>query len=253
AKEHAELMAGRYVASRRSRTTFFALVNLLGQVKVVASDKGTISLPDFKGLDGSPRKWQEIAPFVWRNVDGGDRLAAKVENGQIVSFGLDAGQSVMFEPVPWWWSAAWLLPVLFAALAALLLTTLAWPVSALVRRRYGVAFGLTGIDARAHRLVRIASVLVLATILAWVVLIQLMSSDFKWLGPGMDGWISFLRLLALVMFVGGSAVALWNAWVVVRSERRWLAKVWSVVLAVACLTVLYIGIVFHIVGYSANY
>ncbi len=55
------------------------------------------------------------------------------------------------------------------------------------------------------------------------------------------------------MFVGGSAVALWNAWVVVRSERRWLAKVWSVVLAVACLTVLYIGIVFHIVGYSANY
>ena len=69
----------------------------------------------------------------------------------------------------------------------------------------------------------------------------------------MDGWISFIRLLSFVVFVVGAAVSLWNAWVVLRSKRRWLAKLWAVLLAVACLTVLYVGIVFHVVGYSANY
>ena len=45
-------------------------------------------------------------------------------------------------------------------LGALLLTVLAWPVSALVRRHYGVPYALQGRDARAHRLVRIAALAV---------------------------------------------------------------------------------------------
>jgi hypothetical protein len=136
---------------------------------------------------------------------------------------------------------------------ALAFTVIAWPVSALVRRRYGVACGLSGTDARAHRRVRIASLVVLATVIAWVILMQLVSSDFDWASPAMDTWFIFLRLLSLVVFFAGAAIALWNAWAVLRSQRKWLAKLWSVVLAIACLVVLYVGLVFHLVGYSANY
>ena len=253
AKDHARLMAGRYSLSRRSHTTFLAVLNLLGQVKVTADDKGAIAVPILKGPGEGPKKWREIAPFVWRNVDSGDRLAAKVQGGRVVRFGDDEYPFMVFEPVPWWWSSAWLLPLWIAALVALAITVLAWPVSALVRRRYGAAYGLAGADAKAHRVVRIASVLVLATMLAWAIAIGLISSDFDWASPNSDTWISLLRVLSALLFFLGAALALWNAWVVLRSERRWLAKFWSVILAVSCLTVLYVGLVFHLIGYSANY
>ncbi len=40
---------------------------------------------------------------------------------------------------------------------------------------------------------------------------------------------------------------------ILRSGRNRLAKVWGVLLAVAFLTVLYVSIVFHLLGYSADY
>lgn len=253
ARQHAQLLAGRYLFSRRSHSTFFAALNLLGQIKVSLNADGTLLIPALKNLAGQPRKWAEIAPFVWRNVDGGDRLAAKVVNGHVERFGYDAFPFMQFEPVPWWASSGWLLPLWLASLAALMLTVLAWPVSALVRRHYGVAYGLSGREGRAHRLVRIAALLVLATMVAVVALFGLMSSNFDWAGARTDGWVVILRVLSLPVFVGGAAIAAWNAWLVLRSARRRMAKLWSVVLAVSCLTILYVGIVFHIIGFSANY
>ncbi len=253
AKAHAQLIAGRYTLSRRPHTTFLSLLNLAGEIPVAANDDGTITVAALKGANEQPKKFKEIAPFVWRNAVGGDRLAAKVENGRVVRFGYDEYPFMVFEPVPWWWSSGWLLPLVIAALIALTLTSLAWPVSALVRRRYGIAYELSGADGRAHRLVRIASVVVLALVTAWAFEIGLIATSIKWAGPGMDGWIIFLRVLSAVIFIGGAVIALWNAWAVLRSNRRMLAKIWSVLLAIACLTVLYFAFVFHLPGYTANY
>ena len=253
AKEHAQLMAGRYTFTRRTHTTFLSLLNLLGEIRVMANNDGTITVDALKGTDEQPKKWREIAPFVWRNVAGGDRLAAQVENGRVVRFGNDEYPFMLFEPVPWWWSSGWLLPLWIAGLVALGLTVLAWPVSALVRRRYGVKYELTGTDARAHRLVRIAALLVLGVMLAWVFLAGLMETNLDWVGPRMDGPLILLRLLSGLFFVGGAVIGLWNAVSVIRSERRRLAKFWSVVLALAFLIVLYVGLIFHLIGYSANY
>ena len=253
AKAHAQLMAGRYTLTRRAHTSFLNILNVLGQVTVTANDDGTISVAALTGVNGQPKKWKEFAPFVWRDVAGGDRVAAQVEKGRVVRFGYDAYPFMLFEPVPWWWSSGWLLPLFFAALTALALTVLAWPVSALVRRRYGISYGLTGVDARAHRLVRIASALVLAAAIGWAVLVGLIATSLNWAGPGTDGWIIFLRLLSAVIFIGGAAIASWNAWAVLSSNRRKLAKLWSVVLAISCLTVLYFAFVGHLPGYTAHY
>ncbi len=253
AKAHAQLMAGRYTLSRRAHTSFLSMLNLLGEIQVAPNKDGTIAVAALKGADGQPKKWQEIAPFVWRNVAGGDRLAAKVENGRVVRFGYDAYPFMVFEAVPWRWSSGWLLPLWITALVALALTAVAWPVSALVRRRYGVAYGLTGKEARAHRLARIASLLVVGTMLAWVVFVSLIASDIKWAGPAMDGWFILLRVITAVALFAAAAIGLWNAWAVLSSKRRRLAKFWSVVLAVSCLVALYVGVVFHLPGVTANY
>jgi len=38
-----------------------------------------------------------------------------------------------------------------------------------------------------------------------------------------------------------------------RSRRKWLAKIWSVLLAISFLTLFYVAVVFHLLGYSAKY
>jgi hypothetical protein len=51
----------------------------------------------------------------------------------------------------------------------------------------------------------------------------------------------------------GARAALWNCWQVLRSRRRRWAKAWSIVLALACLFLLWIGILHHLPGYGAFY
>jgi hypothetical protein len=122
-----------------------------------------------------------------------------------------------------------------------------------VRRRYGVKYELAGTDARVHRLVRIAALSVVVVMVAWVFLAQLIETSLDWIGPRMDGPLILLRLFSGVVFIGATAIGLWNAWSVLHSKRRWVAKVWSVLLALALLTVLYVALIFHLIGYSANY
>jgi hypothetical protein len=40
---------------------------------------------------------------------------------------------------------------------------------------------------------------------------------------------------------------------VLRSKRSLWAKLWGVVLAAACVSLLFVGIACHVVGFSANY
>jgi hypothetical protein len=211
-------------------------------------------VPMLAKFNGAPRKWREIAPFVWQDVDGGERLAAEVVDGKVVRFSAEPLAAIMvFERLPGWASTP-ALPTLFAAsLLALLLTVLAWPVSALVRRRYRVPYGLAGADARMHRWVRIAALAVLAAVLGIAGLVVAMMSDLNMMTPSMDGTIRALRMFALVALPLGALVGAWNAWGVLRSGRSKWAKAWAIVLAAAFLVVLGVGWMQHLMGFSAYY
>lgn len=254
AAEHARLMAGVYESSRRVQSSFLSLIYLPGQVQVTVTDEGALSVPALVGLNGQPKKWTEVAPFVWREVGGKERLAAKVENGKVVMFSADEVSPFMvFLPASWWRSSAWLQPLLGGALAALLLTAVAWPVSAIVRRRYGVASGLTGSDARAYRLMCIVSIAILITFAAWAWTVVRLETDLTLFSSGLDPWIWTLQLLGTVVLVGGTAIALWNARVTWSGKRGRLAKLWSLILVVACLAVLWVAVVFKLIRFSADY
>jgi hypothetical protein len=254
AKQHAQQMAGVYENSRRSETGFTAFANIAGQLKVVQSEDGSITIPMLTYAGGQPKQWREIAPYVWREVGGDDRVAAKVVDGKVVRFSTDPFSPFMvFEPVPWWKSSSWLLPFFLAGLGALLLTVLAWPVSAMVRRHYGVRYELSGRDARAHRIVRITALIVLVVLgLATFLLVQMLT-DLSNLSPANDGKVSILRLAAMIVFPIATLVGFWNAAVVLGSRRRKWAKFWSIVLALSFLAVLWVSYAFSLIGVGANY
>lgn len=254
AKQHAQQMAGIYENSRRSDDGFLSMLNLISQTKVVADGKGSIIVPSLTDLGGNSTKWQEIAPYVWRDANGTDRIAAKVVDGKVQRFSAEPFSPFMlFEPVPWWKSSAWLVPALVVGLLALLLTVLAWPLSWFVRRHYRASYALSGRDARAHRMIRLTALAVLVTFIAAAGMAVAMLSSFELLTPRNDWIVHTLRLLSLIVFPIGAAISLWNAWVVLGSRRRWQAKLWAIVLALSCLAILWFSVAFHLVGWSANY
>lgn len=251
---HARMIAGSYVNSRRMETNFLSLLNLAGAVKIIDNGDGTISMSMLRSPSGVPLKWFEAEPFLWRQVDGKRHLAAKVENGRVVRFSFDdVSPFMVFDRPPAAKSPGVLVPLLVAGFAALLLTSIAWPLSALARRHYRASYALTGVDAKAHRLVRLLAVATVIVLSGWAILIAMMLSQMNLLSSKADIWLRILQLLAPFAFIGGAGIGLWNAFVVLRSPRSWYAKVWAVVLAIAFLAVLWVALAFHLIGFGVNF
>jgi CubicO group peptidase (beta-lactamase class C family) len=256
AKQHAQMLVGNWVASRGSQTTFLsAIFGLIYQTKVSLGARGELVVSDAlaKGLNGQPIKWVEIAPFVWHDANGHDSLAAKVVDGRVerFSYGLGAPFEVWLR-VDAGRDGAWLVPALCVSLAALLLTVVFWPVTAIVRRRYGARLDLPGRALGAYRASKIAALLVLVGFGTWIISIISMFSDLNKMWA-FDPILRFAQVFGVIAFFGGLLLALWNLWVVWTGKRRWPAKLWSVALVFATFIILWIAFQFHLIGWGVNY
>lgn len=247
---HAALLKGHWVNSRGSQSSFLAAVGLLGQTKAGVNAKGELVVP-FNGLNGKPRHWVETAPFVWRDQDSHERLAAKVVDGKAVRFSIDGISPFMvLDRVQWYADAAWLLPALYCALAALFLTAVFWPITAIVRRRFGASLALDPDPLRAYRLSKVGSILLLAAMGLWALTIIRMFSDFNNVSNKFNGSIRFAEVFGILAFLLGSAFIAWNLWTVWKGTRRWPAKTWSIVLALSAFIVLWVAFTFNLVSFG---
>jgi CubicO group peptidase (beta-lactamase class C family) len=253
AAAHAAMLEGSWSNSRGSQSNFLAIAGLLGQVKVGVDAKDGLRLP-FKGVNGEPRRWTEVSPFLWVDPENHERLAAKIVDGKAVRFSIDLLSPFMvFQRVPWYLDAAWLVPSLLASVLVLLFTALLWPVAAVVRRHFGASLGLPPVAQRAFRASKIGAILLLAGLAAWAGLLTWMIEDSNNLAAKSDGVLHAVQILGIVTLIGGALLVLWNLLVVWSGQRRWPAKLWSVVLTLAATTLLWIGFAFHLIGLGANY
>lgn len=254
AREHARMMVGTYNKTRRLETSFLKAAELGGQLKVGLDADGGLVFAAASDIGGAPRKWVEIAPFVWREVGGKMRLAAKVENGRVVRFGIDSSSPFMlFEPVPWYSSSVWLTPALAASLAALLLTALFWPVAALVRRHYGAHPVRSAAEWRAYRMTRALAGLAVAVIVAWPIFASALLGDFSSLNGELDGPLIALRIATPLILFALLGAAVWHLVLVWRRASGKFARIWSVVLVLSAIVLLWIALVFHLIGYGTAF
>ncbi len=254
AAKHAALMAGIYRNSRRSASNFLAISDLLSPTEVTVNGDGTLSVNKFTDFSNQPKSWREISPFVWRDVRGEDFLAAKLADGKVSMFSTDEfSPYTVYQPYSWWDSPSWLSPAFKLSLAALALTVLLWPIRALVRRYYGVVSILSERESRAYRRMRIAAAAVWLVLLAWVGTFAVMEATGMPLTADEDWWFWLLNIAGCVVFVGAAIVALANIAVVWRSSQPWFAKLWSVALGFACLTVVWVAGAYKLVSLNVNY
>jgi CubicO group peptidase (beta-lactamase class C family) len=168
AQLHAEQVSGGYIVARRLESSFARLGNLLGEYQLSIGPNGALL---FKGI-GMDKRFAEVSPYVWHEINGPEMLAVTMKDGKPLAMTINsAAPTDQFEPVPAWRSASLIKPAFVAALAVLVLTLLAWPVGALVRRYYGVASIADRNQLQILRVQRIGSFALIGSFIAWLFLI----------------------------------------------------------------------------------
>jgi CubicO group peptidase (beta-lactamase class C family) len=254
AKEHARQMAGIYWSSRRTDSGFLRALNLIGQTKVKANDDGTMVVSSYTDDAGAPLVWREVGPYVWQDASGKRNMAARVEGGKIVYFGMANHAAFMVEqPVPGWASQSWNIPLFFFTLAVLLGCVLLWPVQAIVRWRHGERFPLKGRTAMLYRAVRIGALFDLLALAGFVKIATSIQGDLGIFSDGLDPWLRLLQLFCLIGFAG-AVLSVWNA-VRVWTEpgRSWWAKLSVTLIMLALAAFVWFALSLQLVSLSLNY
>ncbi|OOG59435.1 serine hydrolase domain-containing protein [Rhodanobacter sp. C03] len=247
------LLVGRYLSSRVSVSSFLAMSNLLSQSTISMNQDGTLVTPAFKNLAGQPRHWREVAPMMWRDVDGGSHLSAVMQNGKLRWLSIDEGAPVVvFMPVPGWQSAAWNLPLLVAALLVFLLTALLWPVAAVVRWRCGKPFALQGTAKRWYRGSRVAAIAHLLFFGGWAYVVVQMNAHIANMSNRYDGTLRVIQLIGVLAILGTVAV-LANARCAWHEPGGWWRKLNSTALVLACCATLWFAFSLHLLNLHLNY
>lgn len=254
ASEHAKLMAGNWLVSRRWESNFLKVAGFLGQAKISTDVEGHLIVSNLLDASGQPRKWVEIAPFVWRDQSSHDRLAAKVVDGKPVRWSMDFMSPFMvYDRPPVGENAAWLVPAVGLACTILLLTFAYWPISWLIRRKYGSELGVTGAARKAYRATRIMAGAALTLMVGWVLIVSVMLEDVSKLNKSGDLMLWTAQLLGAVVFVGTVAVTGWNAWLTWKSDARWTRKLWSLLVLLSALILLYAAHALGLLSMTVNY
>lgn len=244
----AKKLVGNYSVSRGSFTNFIDLANFVQQTHVGLDTDGRPQIPNEFSV--RPHKWIEIAPFVWQDAYGLERLGAKVENGKVVRWSISAVSPFMvWDRVPWARNTAWLMPAFLAGVGIIAITALGWPIGAAIRTFYGATFRLIGSDLILHRLTSGLSWVALGVIGGWMMLVQSIGSgkaDF-------DGYIRLLEIASAVGSVSLVACAVFGVFRSWTAQGAWLGRIWSSLRAAAAVSILWVAVAFHIISFGVNY
>ena len=254
AAKHAQMVAGVWEASRRWESHYFSVLNLLGQFKVGVNEKGELVIPSLVGPNARPQEWVEIAPFLWRDRFGHDRLAAQVVDGKVVRWATDFFSPFeVFYTVKAGRSSAWIIPVAGLSMLVLFLTVVAWPIGWWNRRRFKADFALTGTALKAYRATRITSLAALAVLVGWGVAFTMALSSAANLTGSLDPLLWVLQIAGLIAFVALVAATVWYVVVAFRKGGRWNRKVWAVCMLLAALVLTYVAWQFGLFAMTVSY
>ena len=254
ARKHAQMLAGTYVSSRGFFNSWLSMLGLIGATEISVGPEGKISMPSLDLVSAGTRDWVEVEPFLWRDLNSGERLAAEVKDGKVVRVSMDVVSPFMvLTPAPAGTNPAWLLPALLIALGIAAIAALAWPIRAIVRRRYKAEFALTGRALLAYRVTRAFCWLVLGVVIGWVLLVQAFSADSGALGGELDWLLNLLRTFTPIAAFGLLGSAVWHLILCFRGHRAWTMKLGAVLLVFAGAILCWVTVTHHLYGYSTAY
>ena len=235
-------VAGSYLSSRRSDSSFLRILYVLIETQVAVDKDGQLVVSDIKDYNGKPKKWESIAPMTYREVGGKDLLAfAKDSAGQpemVFNFPVATGMRPK-----WYEDRSLLLPVAIATAVLLLLTILLWPIGAMVRRHYRRRIELPDGERRLRLWARLACLIDVLAIVVFGIIVSVGFQKITMFSAPLDPWLRLAQGLVIVGLVG-TLVALVNAALAWGSGARGVwSKIGETLIALACLGFVWLALV----------
>lgn len=172
AREHAALAEGSYVSSRGVQSNFLAALDVLSPTQLTARADGRLLITPGPGAV-TPALYEEVEPWVWREVDGQRTLAMRVADGQVEAIVYEGAFTLLPgapERAP-----GVVLPVLGVAALILLVAAVAWPVGA-IRRRVRQESLPRGTGRVTRILTKIAAIATVLALVGWAITVQTVMS-----------------------------------------------------------------------------
>jgi CubicO group peptidase (beta-lactamase class C family) len=250
AKTDAETVSGVYQSSRRFETSFLKLTSLLGQFKVFTNADGTISIDPLKGPNGELRKFEEIAPLLYREVYGHEHVAFKRDSNGQMQFQLDY-PFFIFQKVSFRENKYLNYTILGLGLGVIGLTLLLWPFAAMARKHYGRPLDLNPSERRLRLVVRFVCILFFVFFLGWLTALSL-ANDPATIN-GLVTWVNIFGIIG-VLCVLGMLLACLNAFQSWTAPGRWIwAKLHDTALALACVGLVWFAITWKLMNFNTNF
>ncbi len=246
----AKAVSRTYLTSRRSETNFLRLGSYIGELTATARPDGTIETNAVKDLNGQPKRFEEIAPLVYRDVNGQTQIAF-IRDGSGELTAVTDFPAIAFQTVPWYQRRMFILIVLIGSLVVFALTLIFWIIAGLVRWHYQRELELPPGQRWLRTAARFVCLIDLGACVIWTVLFLRLLGDIT-RTAGMDPWFHLAQAVTIIGVLI-TILALINALVAWISVRWWWSKVWETLVALACLGFVWIAIFGHIWGMSVKY
>ncbi|HZE56897.1 MAG TPA: serine hydrolase domain-containing protein [Chthoniobacterales bacterium] len=226
-------VSGVYTGSRRSESTLLKVTAVLGQAAVTSDEKGVLTVEGVQSPRGGLKRWREIGPLVYREVDGPDVIAFRRDANGVVTDLLPAMPIQLAQRVTGLASKKVLLPVLGASQSLIVLTLLLWPVAVIVRKRYGRPLFTSALDRILYVFTRIDCLLQIIFVALILLPLSLADKNIGFIGDGVNPWLSTAHIFgwlaaAGLVIVASAAVRSWRV-----PGLGWWARVHATLLLIA--------------------
>lgn len=248
-----QAVTGVYEPTRRAESSLLKMAAVLEQSAVSADENGILTIEGIQSPRGGLKRWREIGPLLYREVDGPDIIAFRKDANGTVTEMLPSAPIQIAQRVTGFSNKKFLVPVLGTTLAFIFLTVLLWPIAAVVRKRYGrPLFSTTG-DRILYVLSRIVCLCEVLFLLLIVLPLSFADKNLSLLGDGIDPWLNIAHALGFAAVAGlvvlaFAAVTYWR-----REGLGWWVRVHATLLLLA--SSIFIGFAWwaHLLGTSLRF
>src|SRR5262249_54534415 len=189
AKSDGHAVHGLYDGTRRGETTLLRILALIGQFSVRSDKEGVLQIEGMKNQSGELKRWREIAPLVYREIDGLERIGFRRDASGFVGEMLPFPAVYEGQRVSWYASKIFIGLVIGGSLLLALLTVLLWPVAAMIRKRYQCPLFSTKSDRVLYFLSRFVCLAEVVFVLTPIVALSQGLEHIVILGDAINPWL----------------------------------------------------------------
>jgi CubicO group peptidase (beta-lactamase class C family) len=202
AKSDGRAVSGLYDGTRRGETTLLKILALVSQFKVSSDKEGVLQVEGMKNQSGEMKRWREIAPLIYREIDGLEKIGFRRDASGGIGEMLPFPAIYEGQRVPRYASKTFIGFLIGGSLLLALLTVLLWPVAVIIRKRYQRPLFTTKRDRVLYFLSRIVCLGEVLFVLAPIIALSQGLEHVVILGDAINPWLQAFHVIGWLLMAG---------------------------------------------------